>query len=181
MKKILFLVILASCHSAKNDVPKKDSDLIFLDSAGIVTDTIPSIEPIQLSPDDTIFHINIEANPANEGEVNPGWKNNYVLVYTFDNWKTKDLIKWDAHYEGLDDNGKIYLTATYEVETFQKISTAIQLAKVCLRSKKDVNNYLMFELKMYQKFNKIFTEQNRNLYFKKAEDEIVKPVPIKIY
>lgn len=75
------------------------------------------------------FHVAVEANPDNHGEVNISWMNNYVVTYTNDNWQTKTIIKAQLTYSGFDDNGITFYTSYYDKITFHKQVDAISFAK----------------------------------------------------
>lgn len=75
------------------------------------------------------FHVKVTCNPEHNGMANPEWMNNYVVVYTLDNWKHQETIKDQATYRGFRDDGTDFYISLYEVISFREVREAIAYAK----------------------------------------------------
>lgn len=123
------------------------------------------------------FHVRVVANPSNDGLVNPAWLNNYIVVFTNNDWKTSDPIKCQETWSGFDDNSVTFDTSEYDVPSFQKQPEAISFAKQ-FKNIDIVRKYLYEQYVKNLKLDKEFKAQNKKLCFgcKKVSD---KKVPAK--
>lgn len=126
------------------------------------------------------FHVRVEPNPANNGEVNPAWMNNYIITFTLDEWTTSAPIKSQLTYYSHDDNGRVYYISYYDILTFQNKEDAIRLAKD-LKSAIIVSRYLRNNLLEHQRLREKFEYEKRKLCFGCKKRENKKETPIQIY
>ena len=126
------------------------------------------------------FHVAVEANPDNNGETNVSWKNNYVITYTNNGWKTKTIINGQATYEGSDDNRVTYYTSYYQKITFQKKADAINFGKK-FKNNEIVKKYTVSELAKHNRNKTIWDNQNKKLCFRCKEIKNKKPAPVIVH
>lgn len=126
------------------------------------------------------FHVQVEANPDNKGDVNISWINNYVVFYTNDNWKTKAIIKAQLTYMGYDDNGKVFYTSYYDKVVFQKQNQAIRFAKN-FKAYSSILNWDMKELKNHVMLTEQYNEEKKKLCFGCKDRKNEKSQPVKVF
>lgn len=126
------------------------------------------------------FHVAVEANPDNHGETNVAWKNNYIITYTVDDWKTKTIIKAQLTYSGIDDNGITYYTSYYEKITFEKKADAIAFAKQ-FKNIELVKKYDVSELAKHNRLKLKWDTDNKKLCFGCKDRKNEKPKPIIVH
>lgn len=125
------------------------------------------------------FGVNVEVNPDHNGIVNEEWKNNFVISYTDDGWKTKQFIYYQATYVGYDDNGVEYYTSYFKMLTFQNKEDAIRVAKTA-DSRKSIAKFTLSEANKHYRLKQKYDAENKKLCFGCKPKKEYKQDPIKI-
>lgn len=116
------------------------------------------------------FHLKITCNPDNGGLTNPEWLNNYVIMYTTDDWKHSHLLYWQATYQGYDNNGVTFYKSYWESCSFAGQKEAFEIAHN-LTTEYSVGKWSSLEyqkhLQLKEKYDRILAKLN----FKRIENQ----------
>lgn len=110
------------------------------------------------------YHVRVVCNPDNGGHVSPEWVNNYIINYTWDNWKHSAPICAQQTYEGTDDNGIKYYTSYYQKVVYRDANDAAVIAGY-FAILKAVNYFQAKEKKKHQNLSRRFDAATKKLCF----------------
>jgi len=110
------------------------------------------------------YHVKVIPNPVHKDQVSDAWVNNYVVLYTNDNWLHSDVIKYQATYVGYDHKNTPYYSSYYEVKSFRRFPDAVSFAKQ-FRTYGYLLRYEKQEYKNHCELKAKWDKENKNRIF----------------